>query len=90
MKKVMPMVIDDCQSAFLSDKGLMDNVVMVNEVLEEIRRNQKSGVCFNVDFEKVYDSGAASCSTCFGGWGSTTSGLCGLKGAWCRPPYLLW
>jgi len=56
MKKIMPLIIDDCQSAFLSDRGLMDNVVMANEVLEETRRKTKSGVCFKVDFEKTYDS----------------------------------
>jgi len=34
----------------------MDSVVMANEVLEGIRRNRRSGVCFKVDFEKAYDS----------------------------------
>jgi len=34
----------------------MDSVVMENEVLEGIRRNRRSGVCFKVDFEKAYDS----------------------------------
>jgi len=56
MKEVMSDVIDDCQSAFLSNRGLLDSVVMANEVLEECTRNQRSGVCFKVDFEKAYDS----------------------------------
>jgi len=56
MKEVMSAVIDGCQSAFLSNKGLLDSVIMANEVLEECRRNQRSGVCFKVDFEKAYDS----------------------------------
>ena len=56
MKKVMSMVIDDNQSAFLSDKGLLDSVVMANEVLEECRRTRRREVCFKVDFEKAYDS----------------------------------
>ena len=56
MKKVMSSIIDDCQSAFLSDRGLTDSVVMTNEILEEIRINKRSGVCFMVDFEKAYDS----------------------------------
>jgi len=33
----------------------MDSVVMANEILEEIKRKTKSGVCFKVDFEKAYD-----------------------------------
>jgi len=56
MKKVMSMIIDDCQSAFLSERGLTDSVVMVNEIFEEIKLNRRSGVCFKVDFEKAYDS----------------------------------
>jgi len=56
VKKIIPLIIDDYQSAFLSDRGLMNSVVMANEVLEEIRSKTKSGVCFKVDFEKAYDS----------------------------------
>jgi len=52
----MPLIIDECQSAFICDRGLLDSVVMANEVLEEIKRKRKSGVCFKVDFEKAYDS----------------------------------
>jgi len=81
MKKIMPMIIDDCQSAFLSDIGLMDNVVMANEVLEEIRRKTKSGVCFKVDFEKAYDSVKWSfLLDMLRGWVFMTNGYCGLKG----------
>jgi len=56
MKNIMPFIIDECQLAFISGRGLLDNVVMANEVLEDIKRNGKSGVCFKVDFEKTYDS----------------------------------
>jgi len=56
MKKIMPLVIDECQSAFICDRGLLDSVVMANEFLEDIKRNRKSRVCFKVDFEKAYDS----------------------------------
>ena len=56
MKKVMLLIIDESQSAFICDRGLLDSVVMANEVLKDIKRNRKSGVCFKVDFEKAYDS----------------------------------
>jgi len=56
MKKIMPLIIDECQSAFICERGLLDSVVMVNEILEEIKRKRKNGVCFKVDFEKAYDS----------------------------------
>jgi len=50
IKEVMHLVIDDVQSAFLEDRGMLDSVMMANEVIEEVRRNQKSGVCLKVDF----------------------------------------
>ena len=56
MKIIMPLIIDECQSAFICGRGLLDSVVMANEVLEDVKRNGKSGVCFMVDFEKAYDS----------------------------------
>ena len=35
-------VIDVKQSAFLEGRGLMDNVLVANEVLEEMKRKKKS------------------------------------------------
>jgi len=55
-KDDMHLVIDDVQSTFLEDRGMLDSVMMANEVIEEVRRSQKSGVCLKVDFEKAYDS----------------------------------
>jgi len=56
IKKVLPLVIDECQSAFLKNKGILDSVLMANEVLEDIKRGGRSGLCLKVDFEKAYDS----------------------------------
>ncbi|XP_068466211.1 uncharacterized protein [Phaseolus vulgaris] len=56
IKKVLPTIIDDCQSAFLKNRGILDNVLMANEVVEDIRRRGQSGLCLKVDFEKAYDS----------------------------------
>ena len=56
IKKVLPMVIDDCQSAFLKNRGILDSVLMANEVIVDIRRRGKSGLCLKVDFEKAYNS----------------------------------
>ena len=57
IKKVLPSVIDECQSAFLKDRGMLDSVLMANEIFEDIMRNKKRGLCLKVDFEKAYDSG---------------------------------
>jgi len=56
IKKVLPLVIDECQSAFLKNRGILDSVLMANEVIEDIRRGGRSGLCLKVDFEKAYDS----------------------------------
>jgi len=56
IKKVLPTVIDDCQSAFLKDRGILDSVFMANEVVEDLRKGRRSGLCLKVDFEKAHDS----------------------------------
>jgi len=56
IKKVLTCVIDDCQSAFLKNRGILDSVLMANEVVEDLRRGGKSGLCLKVDFEKAYNS----------------------------------
>ena len=53
---MLPAIIDECQSVFLKDRGILDSVMLANEVLEDLRRGRKSGLCLKVDFEKVYDS----------------------------------
>jgi len=40
----------------LEGRGLLDSVLVANEVLEEYKRKMKSCVFFKVDYEKAYDS----------------------------------
>jgi len=49
-------VKDGSQSDFLSNRGLLDNVLVVNEVLEDLKIRRKNEVIMKLDFEKVYDS----------------------------------
>ena len=56
IKKVLPSVIGDSQPTFLKDKGMLDSVLMANEVVEDLRRSGRSGLGLKVDFEKAYDS----------------------------------
>ena len=56
LKNVISKVIDLRQSAFLEGRGLLDSVLVANEVLEEYKRKRKSCVFFKVDYEKAYDS----------------------------------
>jgi len=56
MKEVLSLVIDEHQSVLLRNRGMLDSVLIANEVVEEVRRNQRSALCFKVDYEKAYDS----------------------------------
>ena len=56
LKKVLPAIIDESQSAFIKDRGLTDSVLLANEVIEDLRRKGRRGLCLKVDFEKAYDS----------------------------------
>ena len=56
IKKVLNSVVDESQSAFLKGRGLLDSVLMANEVIEDLRRTERSDLCLKVDFEKAYDS----------------------------------
>jgi len=56
IKKMLPEVIDDCQSVFLKDGGMLDSVLIANEVIDELRRKGRKGLCLKVDYEKAHDS----------------------------------
>jgi len=80
LKKVIGKIIDARQSAFLKGRGLMDSVLVANEVSEEYKRKRKSCVVFKVDYEKAYDSVIGIFFTiCLGGWDFVIIGFSGLR-----------
>jgi len=56
LKKVLHKIIDVRQSAFLERRGLMDSVLVANEMLEEMKKKKRRCIFFKVDYEKAYDS----------------------------------
>ncbi|XP_068479065.1 uncharacterized protein [Phaseolus vulgaris] len=52
IKSVLPSVIDGSHSAFLMDRGMLDSVLMANEVVEELRRDGRSLLFLKVDYKK--------------------------------------
>ncbi|MCI31889.1 RNA-directed DNA polymerase (Reverse transcriptase) [Trifolium medium] len=53
---VMDSLISKNQSAFIKGRLLVDGVLVVNEVVEWVKRAKKKCLIFKVDFKKAYDS----------------------------------
>ena len=56
MKKVLPTIIDEAQSAFIEGRHLLHSALIANEVIDEAKRSTKSCLVFKVDYKKAYDS----------------------------------
>jgi len=56
LKGVLPKVIHNNQTAFLSGRGLFDNVLIASESVHYLRKEKSKRVVVKVDFEKAYDS----------------------------------
>ncbi|GKV27151.1 hypothetical protein SLEP1_g36354 [Rubroshorea leprosula] len=48
-------IISETQSAFLRGRQLVDGVLVLNEVVEEVKRRKQSAFVFTADFAKAYD-----------------------------------
>jgi len=53
---VLSNVIDVNQSTFLVGRGMLDSVLVANEMVDYLKKEKKSEVLVKVDFKKVYDS----------------------------------
>ena len=56
LKKVLPKIIDERQSAFIEGRDMLHSVLVANEAVEEVKRNAKSCLVFKVDYKKAYNS----------------------------------
>ncbi|GKV34792.1 hypothetical protein SLEP1_g43134 [Rubroshorea leprosula] len=55
LKGVMSGIISDSQSAFLGGRQLVDSVLVLNEVVDEVKLKKQKSFVFKADFEKAYD-----------------------------------
>ena len=53
---MLPIIIDERQTAFIDGRHMLHNVLIANEAVEEAKRCNKSCFVFKVDYEKTYDS----------------------------------
>ena len=52
LKKVLPCIIDERQSAYMEGRHLLHITVIAKEIVEEAKRCNKSCLVFKVDYEK--------------------------------------
>jgi hypothetical protein len=56
--RITPMankLISDSQSTFIKGSNILEGVVILHEVIHELKRTRRKGVLFKIDFEKSYD-----------------------------------
>jgi len=56
LMSVLPKIIDYSQSTFIKRRGLLDSILVANEVVEEYRIKKKRLAIIKVDYEKAYNS----------------------------------
>ena len=56
LKKVLGKVISESQSAFLSDRFILDGPLVVNEIMDWLKKRKKKAFLLKIDFEKAYDN----------------------------------
>nr|GEV46804.1 RNA-directed DNA polymerase, eukaryota, reverse transcriptase zinc-binding domain protein [Tanacetum cinerariifolium] len=53
---VLDDIVDEIQSAFVTDRQILDGHFILNEIVHWCKNKKKQSVIFKVDFEKAYDS----------------------------------
>jgi hypothetical protein len=48
-------VVSPSQTAFMSGKNIIEEVVILHETIHELHIRKQDGVIFKIDFEKTYD-----------------------------------
>jgi hypothetical protein len=43
------------QSTFIQGRNILEGVVIMHEVIHELKKSGRKGVLFKIDFEKAYD-----------------------------------
>jgi hypothetical protein len=48
-------IISEIQIAFIKGRNILEGVVILHEVMYELKRSKRQGVLFKIDFKKAYD-----------------------------------
>ena len=60
IRKVLPTIISNDQSGFMSDRFVGDNIRLMYDILNYAKVKKKIGIILLIDFEKAFDSLACS------------------------------
>jgi hypothetical protein len=55
MESCMSRIINKCQSTFIKGRNIMDGVMILHEIVHDVKVRKKDGVILKLDFEKAYD-----------------------------------
>lgn len=55
LMKVTNLEILENQSAFMDNKQILDNILIPNEAVDFMKKENQKGLLFKVDFKKAYD-----------------------------------
>jgi hypothetical protein len=55
LTSVINKVINEAQTAFIPGRFILDGVLVVHEILHDMRMKKKKGIILKLDFEKAYD-----------------------------------
>ena len=56
IKKVLPTIINPCQTGFIKGRYIGENIRLIQECIEYLNNTNKPGLLFFADFEKAFDS----------------------------------
>ncbi|XP_058725811.1 uncharacterized protein LOC131597115 [Vicia villosa] len=56
LKEVIDTLVSNNQTAFVPGRNKMDGVLLVNELLDWMKKKKRGSILLKVDFEKAYDS----------------------------------
>ncbi|CAM8980253.1 unnamed protein product [Rhodiola kirilowii] len=56
LSSVLPHIISPNQTAFITDRNILDGIMIVNELIHAVKRERRSTLVIELDFKKAYDS----------------------------------
>jgi len=56
LKQVLPSLIGETQTAFVSRRQILDGALIANEIVNCLKRKRKAGFLLKLDFQKAYDT----------------------------------